>query len=136
MEQGEDFALVAPLNSMASNIGGSTVHSFGGIAFKDRRGMLVNSKQQRETEETSTLTYRWSKLRWLFMDEIEATGADVFGLLSENLRLNVPDETVDGVNYKFEDAKNRAENRLFAQSRSHRLEMLITPLQNDLQSSI
>ena len=40
LEQDEDFALVAPLNSMASNIGGSTVHSFGGIPFKDRRGLL------------------------------------------------------------------------------------------------
>ena len=112
--QDEDFALVAPLNSIASNIGGSTVHSFGGIAFKDRRGRLVNSAQQRETEETSTLTYRWSKLRWLLMDEIEATGADVFGVLSENLRLNVPDVTVDGVNYKFEDARNRDYVRQFA----------------------
>jgi len=114
-EQDEDFALIAPLNSMASNIGGATVHSFGGISFKDRRGIVVNSKQQRETEETSTLTYRWSKLRWLFMDEIEATGADIFGQLSENLRLNVPDATVEGVeHYKFEDFKTRRDVRQFA----------------------
>ena len=33
MEQDEDFAVIAPLNSMASNINGSTVHSFGAIAF-------------------------------------------------------------------------------------------------------
>ena len=100
---------------MASNIGGATVRSFGGISFKDRRGIVVNSKQQRETEETSTLTYRWSKLRWLFMDEIEAKGADIFGQLSENLRLNVPDVTVDGVeHYKFEDFKTRRDVRQFA----------------------
>ena len=34
LEQDEDFALVAPLNSMASNIGGSTVHSFGVVASR------------------------------------------------------------------------------------------------------
>lgn len=45
------------------------------------------------------------KLRWFLMDDIETLGADVFGILSENLRMNVPDETVTGVNYKLEDAK-------------------------------
>ena len=37
------FAIVAPQNAMADNVGGGTIHSFGGIPFKDRRGIVVNA---------------------------------------------------------------------------------------------
>ena len=114
LQHPDDFALLAPLNSMASNIGGSTLHSFGRIAFKDNRGNFVNTTRQRENEETSTLSYRWNKRRGLFIDEIEAVGADVLGHLATNLQLHVPDVTVDGVNYKFEDSKDRGSVRQFA----------------------
>ena len=43
---GLEFVFTAPMNSMASNIQGSTIHSWGQIAFKDRRGTLVNSQQK------------------------------------------------------------------------------------------
>jgi hypothetical protein len=39
--EGREFSFLAPLNSMASNIGGSTVHSWGGISFKDKRGVRI-----------------------------------------------------------------------------------------------
>ncbi len=42
-ELNNQFAIVAPQNAMADNVGGGTMHSFGGIAFKDRRGVLVNT---------------------------------------------------------------------------------------------
>ena len=42
---GLEFVFTAPLNSMASNIQGSTIHSWGGITFKDRRGTLINCQQ-------------------------------------------------------------------------------------------
>ena len=34
-KKGQEFVFLAPMNSMASNIGGSTVHSWGQIGFKD-----------------------------------------------------------------------------------------------------
>ena len=39
----KQYALIAPMNTMADNIGGSTMHSFGRIPFKDRRGMFIQS---------------------------------------------------------------------------------------------
>ena len=43
---GTEFAFVAPLNSMACNIQGATVHSWGKIGFKDRRGTLIGFQKQ------------------------------------------------------------------------------------------
>ena len=43
---GLEFVFTAPMNSMASNIQGSTIHSWAQIAFKDRRGTLINSQQK------------------------------------------------------------------------------------------
>ena len=85
---GEEFAFLAPLNSMASNIGGSTIHSWGQVGFKDRRGVHIAPKSA-EHEETPTLTIRCGKLRFLFIDEIEATGADTIGALEEHIRQHV-----------------------------------------------
>ena len=34
-KKGQQFVFLAPMNSMANNIGGSTVHSWGQIGFKD-----------------------------------------------------------------------------------------------------
>ena len=34
-KKGQEFVFLAPMNSMANNIGGSTVHSWGQIGFKD-----------------------------------------------------------------------------------------------------
>ena len=38
---GEEFVFLAPLNTMANNIGGTTVYSWGQVAFKDRRGINI-----------------------------------------------------------------------------------------------
>ena len=32
----KQYAIIAPMNTMADNIGGNTMHSFGRIPFKDR----------------------------------------------------------------------------------------------------
>ena len=39
----KQYALLAPMNTMADNIGGSTLHSFAHIPFKDRRGKLIQT---------------------------------------------------------------------------------------------
>ena len=39
-EEGVHFKFLAPMNTMAANIAGATLHAFGAIQFKDRRGMV------------------------------------------------------------------------------------------------
>ena len=47
---GEEFVYLAPLNSMANGICGSTVHSWGRIGFKDRRGMNIAPREKNDAE--------------------------------------------------------------------------------------
>ena len=44
--QEKQYALVAPMNTMADNIGGTTIHSFARIAFKDKRGLHDPAKKE------------------------------------------------------------------------------------------
>ena len=67
---------LAPLNTMAANISGTTLHSFGEIQFKDRHGITIRSKKQGQ-DNVSTMHVKCASLRFLLIDEIEATGAEV-----------------------------------------------------------
>ena len=78
-EANNQFAITAPLNSMADNVGGSTLHSFGAIPFKDRRGVVVNASSFMDDEKQSLLSKSWHNLRVLLCDEIEAAGVDIIG---------------------------------------------------------
>ena len=73
---------------MASNIGGNTVHSWGQVGFKDRRGGHIAPKSA-ENEETPAMTMRCGKLRLLFIDAIEAAGADTTGALEEHVTIHI-----------------------------------------------
>ena len=42
---GDEFVFVAGLSSMADTIGGSTLHSYFGLSFQNRRGAIVNSTE-------------------------------------------------------------------------------------------
>ena len=53
---GKEFAFIAPLNSMASSISGETVHSWGNIQYKNRRGILIGKKQRSATDEVPSMT--------------------------------------------------------------------------------
>ena len=44
----KQYALVAPMNTMADNIGGNTIHSFGNISFKDRKGIEIKPQTNKE----------------------------------------------------------------------------------------
>ena len=52
---GNEFVFLAPLNSMASNCGGATVHSWGKIQFKDRRGRLIGNNKGEDELPTLAL---------------------------------------------------------------------------------
>ena len=100
---GKEFAFLAPLNSMASNIQGSTVHSWGKISFKDRRGVII-STQQGDSEEIPSLTIQCNATRFLFIDEIEATGADTVGSLEYNIMRHISPKNI----WRYrEDGKSR-----------------------------
>ena len=82
---GTEFVFLAPLNSMASHIQGSTVHSWAHVAFKDRRGVTMNTTGQPGSEEVPGMTAKCNAARLLFIDEIEATGADTLGAMEDKM---------------------------------------------------
>ena len=84
------FSIVAPQNSMADNVGGDTLHSFGNIPFKDHRGKLVNTHGFLDDEKQSLLSTRWHNLRFLFVDEIEAVGVNILGEVQHKMTSVVP----------------------------------------------
>ena len=88
--EGREFVFIAPLNSMACNIGGSTVHSWGRIAFKDRRGVRIVPQESKDEEECTSMSRKCGCLRFLFIDEVEATGAEIVGQLEHNVRFHIP----------------------------------------------
>ena len=45
---GHEFVFLAPLSSMASNIGGFTLHGWGEVPFKDARGTVICSRSRDE----------------------------------------------------------------------------------------
>ena len=88
--QGKQYAIVAPMNTMADNIGGTTIHSFGRIPFKDKRGVTIHPGKNTETTASIFADEPWHELRFVLLDEVEACGVSIFGKLEESLRANVP----------------------------------------------
>jgi hypothetical protein len=85
--EGREFSFIAPLNSMASNIGGSTVHSWGRISFKDKRGVRIVPNESKEGADPMNM--KCAALRFLFVDEVEASGAETIGQLENNVQFNI-----------------------------------------------
>ena len=83
-------AMVAPLNAMADDVGGSTMRSFGRVPFNDRRGALIQSSGDGKSAGMFGRPDDWHELRFLLTDAVEATGCGLLGRLEENLRLQVP----------------------------------------------
>ena len=54
---GDEFCFLAPLNSMACQIGGEAVLSWGRVRFKDRRGMTIAPKDS-DHQETPAMTMK------------------------------------------------------------------------------
>ena len=87
---------------MANNIGGSTVHSWGRIGFKDRRGVNI-APRTADDEETPTMTIKCGKLRFLFIDEIEATGADIIGALEGHVTFHISSQSPFKYSWEIND---------------------------------
>ena len=54
--------------------------SFGNIAFKDKRGVLINTGRFQDTEQASLLSRGWCNLRVLLVDEICDSGRTLASL--------------------------------------------------------
>ena len=78
------------MNTMADNIGGSTMHSFARIPFKDRRGMLIQTGKGTTDPGSWPKDDEWAELRFLLFDEVEAAGVHLFGTVEEHVRRKVP----------------------------------------------
>ena len=98
-ELNNQFASTAPLNAMADNIGGTTLHSFGSVLFKDRRGILVNLAGYMDGDKQSLKSKKWNSLRVLLCDEIEAAGMDVIGKIEHSMQQHAPviDSVIEGL---------------------------------------
>ena len=69
---------------MAANIAGSTLHSFGQLNFKSKRGTVI--KANSKDSELSSLAMQCHVVRFLFIDEVEAAGSEIIARLEEALR--------------------------------------------------
>ena len=69
---------------MASNIQGKTVHSWGKVPLKNRRGVVAGPQAQARDEEVPSMTTQCNNVRFLFIDEIEGSGAETLGGLEDN----------------------------------------------------
>ena len=78
-EHGNQFVCLAVQNTMASNIGGHTIHHWGGITFKDDQGKDRGNKSGKR--DTSLLFHRCMNLRWLLIDEISMVSAELLAEL-------------------------------------------------------
>ena len=63
--EGREFVFLAPLNSMACDIGGRTVHGWGQVAWQDKRGVRMVPTNTSDTQDSSTMTIRCGALRWM-----------------------------------------------------------------------
>ena len=68
---------------------GFTIHSWGNIPFKDKSGRHIAPHQHSDARDVPVMSTRCGALRWLFIDEVEATGADTIGDLEQNVRFHV-----------------------------------------------
>ena len=73
------------MNSMAANIDGLTIHSWGEIGFKDKNGNMCKPRRKDDRDEGPTMNAKCASLRWILVDEIEATGCELLTDLNDNV---------------------------------------------------
>ena len=78
------------MNSMAANIGGATIHSWGEIGFRDNAGTNCKPRQS-DDKEVPSMNAKCASLRWLLVDEVEAAGSELLEQLSDSVCQHVPE---------------------------------------------
>ena len=83
---GTQFVFLAPLNSMAARINGYTVHSWAEVQW-DKNGPKGSTHMQtgnKDSQDMSSMAAKMELCRWLFVDEVEAVGAEIIGVMDQN----------------------------------------------------
>ena len=93
------------MNSMATNVGGFTVHSFGEVPFVKDGVYITTAKNDGQ----SSMVTKCQKLRFLIIDEVENLGAGCLADLEANIFAGMPDA---GYKYK-QDVPILEQKRLF-----------------------
>ena len=91
-QQGVHFEKVAFMNSMAANIGGVTIHSWGEIGYLDKSGTYCKPRQS-DDRDVPSMNAKCASLRWLLVDEVEAAGSELLEQLSDSLCQHVPESS-------------------------------------------
>ena len=86
---GVHFMFLAPMNTMAANIHGCTIHSWGEIKWKNKQGVIIGARKHTE-DDVSSMGIKGSSLRFLCIDEIEACGAGLLANLEKNTSRGAP----------------------------------------------
>eukprot|EP00973_Karenia_brevis_P038725 5344211-Karenia_brevis.AAC.1 len=68
---------------MADNINQFTMHSFFSLPWKNNDGTIVNTSS---TDERTTYVTRMSLLRFVVIDEVEATGLQMLNKIDSKLQ--------------------------------------------------
>ena len=71
---------------MADNIGGFTLHSYFGLQYVNRQGVAINGGEGEENWVKKRT--RMNVLKFIFIDEIENSGAELPGQAEEQTRRN------------------------------------------------
>ena len=89
-KEGIHFVKLAFMNSMAANIGGSTIHSWGEVGFVDPLGNFRKARKQGE-KDVPTMNTKCASLRWILIDEIEAAGCELLDDLNTSVQQHIPE---------------------------------------------
>ena len=75
-EHGIHFVLLAPLNRMATGIGGQTLHSWGDLKLKKSSGLEVGSGvASKGRDNIGQMHVKCARIRFILIDECECVGA-------------------------------------------------------------
>ena len=100
---GRELVFIAPQNSMTANIDVCTVHGWRNIVWTDKRGKRIAPQRTDCSDSIPALCTKTGALRWIFLDEVEATGTEVTGQLEQNGRFHVPAK----IPFKYKDKQIR-----------------------------
>ena len=78
------FIKTAPMNTMASNIGGRTIHNFGKLGIDLITGRQSGGKKDSELSE-NVLHTKLQHMRWMIIDEIENVSIELLDALNRQL---------------------------------------------------
>ena len=93
---------------MASNIGGFTLHGWGEVPFKDARGTTICSSS-RGDDLQSSMVGKCGTLRFICIDEVEATGAETTGKLEINVLKHISNKDL----FKYKGDGKKRQPRMF-----------------------